>query len=95
MPRRQLLETLRAQQVALEHKIKELSVKERDRKASEDNRRSLVVGAITRSRMAADPEFAAIMHTVLSAEVRSNADRKLLNLHPTVQEGNGGPADDP
>jgi hypothetical protein len=89
-PRRESeLESLRAQQAALEKKIKEVAARERARQAAEEVRRNLLAGAAALEHMAAEPEgaFAATLLGLVNRKARSASDRALFGL-PALA-GNG------
>jgi hypothetical protein len=89
------LDALKAQQAALEKRIREVAARERARKATQDVRRNLLAGGIALDHMAAEPRssFAATMLSLLNDAVRSAADRELFNL-PPIPKSEGGIQDD-
>jgi hypothetical protein len=84
------LESLEAQREALERKIKDVTAREKARKAAEDHRRWLLAGqaSVQRMQAAPDSEFFKTMMSLLNEHARSAADRALFGL-PALKNGNG------
>jgi hypothetical protein len=95
MPRRSTtVEVLRARASLLHRQIIEANAKEKARKASEDQRRSMLVGQAALARMTAEPQgaFAATLLGLINENARSVADRALFNLPPLPKEPESAPA---
>lgn len=85
------LESLEAQKDALERKIKEVTAREKARKAAEDSRRWRLAGEVAVQQMQAAPEseFFRTMMRLLDQHARSAADRALFGL-PSPKASSGG-----
>jgi hypothetical protein len=83
------LESLEAQRMALERKIREVASREKAKKAAEDHRRWLLAGqvAVQHMQAAPDSEFFRTMMGLLDRHARSAADRALFGL-PFLKNGN-------
>jgi hypothetical protein len=88
------LESLETQREALDRKIKEVSAREKARKAAEDHRRWLLAGQVAVQQMQAAPqsEFFKAMMGLLNEHARSASDRSLFGLG--IKTSNGMDRDD-
>lgn len=89
------LESLEAQREALERKIKEVTAREKAKKAAEDHRRWLLAGQCAVQQMQTEPdgEFFRLMMGLLDVTARSASDRALFGL-PSLKAANGQPVND-
>lgn len=80
------LELLEAQREALERKIREVTAREKARRAQEDHRRWQLAGQCAVREMLAKPDsdFFRVMMSLLDATARSASDRALFGL-PTLK----------
>jgi hypothetical protein len=86
------LQSLEAQRVALDRKIKEVAARERAKKAAEDSRRWILAGQVAVQQMQAAPgsEFFKTMMGLLNEHARSASDRSLFGLSSKASNGAGG-----
>jgi hypothetical protein len=78
------LEALRRQQIEIAKRLKEAEAKHRQKEKADDERRCHIVGALALDHMDAEPKSpcSETIRALISANVRSAADRALFNLPP-------------
>jgi|HubBroStandDraft_3_1064219.scaffolds.fasta_scaffold00850_5 hypothetical protein len=83
------LESLRAQEQALQKRIREAEARDKANKARDDSRRWQLAGQVAVQKMQASPEgeFFKAMMDGLNEHARSASDRALFGLSPKLSNG--------
>lgn len=83
------LESLKAQERALQQRIKEVEAREKAKKAADDHRRWQLAGqaAVQHMQAAPDSEFFKTMMGLLNEHARSASDRSLFGLGSKTPNG--------